>query len=207
MYANHVPVIAAAMRSDVATFERGVMFAILSARVQFRRVPHAMRELKAHGESAPCLWGFKRGAYEYLRANRDLLWRETCAAIDPEVALRSICRIPGLGIIKGAFVCQMLGHDIACLDTRNVTRENRSMRQWTAYHKSAPGFWKALSRYVAETNGRARELWDTWCEEVAHDYGTTGAAISEIHLREIVPRKLRNITPLAVPFAAPELPF
>jgi hypothetical protein len=207
VYCNHVPVIAAAMRACPETFERGVMFAILSARVRFSRVPQSMRDLERHGARASCLWGFKKRAWEYVRANRDSLWRDACAARDPETALRVLCRVPGLGIIKGGFVCQMLGFDIACLDTRNVAREGRDMRTYTCAHKSKPGFDRRLVRYVQETEGRACELWDTWCSDVAETYATTAHEISARHLTSIVPKRLRTIAPLEVPLVPEPIPF
>ncbi len=49
MYAEHVPIINGAMRADLECFKRGVMFAILSARVQFPRVPGQCSELAKRG--------------------------------------------------------------------------------------------------------------------------------------------------------------
>lgn len=197
MYVYHVPRIAAAMRQDRATFERGVMFAILSARVQFPRVPLQCAELAKQKHKARCLWGWKADAYAYLTANAPQLWRDTLAAPSTEEALFVLTRIPGLGIVKAAFVLQMLGHDVACLDVRNIQREGRHPRAYRSdgqIGKSSAAFRRKIARYVADTAGRAQELWDTWCIEVAKDYGDTAMRISEAHLTSIVPRKLRNLT-------------
>lgn len=208
MYQVHVPVIAAAMRHDPETFSRAIMFAVLSARVQFRRVPRAMKELERMQERAPCLWGCKAGAFAYVQEHKVELWRATLAAgTDTREALRVLMAVPGLGIVKGAFVLQMLGHDVACLDTRNNKREGLRAREYTAFHKSTPGFWRAFDRYLVETTGRANELWDVWCADVAQSYGTTATAISAMHLTAIVPRALRSIAPIPCPIAANELPF
>lgn len=207
MYSVHVPIINAAMRTSPDVFARGVMFAILSARVQFGRVPAAVKELDARGAQASCLWGFKRGAYDYLQTHKQELWLSVCAEPDTTNALALLTAIPGLGIVKGAFVLQMLGHDVACLDVRNVQREGLKPREWrTDGKKTGRGYLKKVSRYVAQTSGRARELWDTWCAEVGPDYGMTALECSALHLRLIVPRSLRNLAPIA-PQTTHAIPF
>ena len=205
MYADHVPTINGAMRADIGTFKRGVMFAILSARVQFHRVPAQCAELKERKHKANCLWGFKLGAYLHLEDNAEQIWRDACAAHDPIACMIVLTSIPGLGINKAGFVCQMLGHDIACLDTRNVKRAGLNMRAYTAHHKTSLRYPALIARYVAETAGRAQELWDTWCNEVGRDTGLSGHAISLQHVSTIVPARLRacNVAPTrynAIPF-------
>lgn len=206
MYDTHVPIISGAMRADLATFKRGVMFAILSARVQFNRVPDQCAELKKRGRDAACLWNWKFDAYCYLEAHADLLWREATMARDAETCIKALCQIPGLGIVKGAFVAQMLGHDCACLDTRNIAREQRNPRAFrTDGIKTGAAFGLKVAKYCAETRGRAEELWDTWCNEVGPDYGMTAEACSWEHVRCIVPPKLRNLT--CAPKRAMDIPF
>lgn len=208
MYLDHVPNINAAMRHSPDLFCRGVMFAVLSARVQFVRVPEQMKELTKRGAKAQCLWNWKADAFRYLTKNKLQLWRDVCAANDPEAALKILCQIPGLGIVKGAFVLQMLGHDVACLDVRNIQREGLAPRAYrTDGVKTGAAFERKVQRYVRQTFGRARELWDTWCREVADDYGMTAEDVSRLHLSAIVPAPFRSLTPV-VPFSYnADIPF
>ena len=193
MYATHVPQINGAMRADLATFKRGIMFAILSARVQFPRAPDQCADLAKMGKDAKCLWGHKYGAYLYLEEHGETLWRQGCAERDSEQALCLLTKIPGLGIVKAAFVLQMLGHDIACLDVRNIIRDGRDPRAFRsdAREKASPQWRKKIARYVAETKGQAQFYWDRWCEEVAKDYGSTAERISQDHVNAIVRKRLR----------------
>jgi hypothetical protein len=103
MYAEHVPQIAAAMRADQSTFCRGVMFAILSARVQFPRVPAQCKELTARKASAACLWGWKFDAYAYLSEHSATLYGLVAHNSDTSKALWDVTRIPGMGIVKHAY--------------------------------------------------------------------------------------------------------
>lgn len=90
-----------------------------------------------------------------------------------------------MGIVKAAFVAQMLGHDVACLDSRNVEREGLPARQWRTdgdARKATRGHVRKVGRYIAATRGHARRYWNEWCAYVAQDYDLTPLAVSELHL-------------------------
>ena len=71
--------------------------------------------------------------------------------------------------------------DDACLDSRNVAREGRNPR---AFH--GPYTRKKIARYLLDTQGRSREYWNAWCEDVAQAYDLTPFAVSALHMA-IVP--------------------
>lgn len=195
MYRDHVPVIAKAMHLDIATFKRGVMFAALSARTPFNRVPSQCRELSRLGDKAQCLWSWKFDAYIYVETYGEILHRAVTTAKNTRNALYAITRVPGMGIVKGAFVLQLMGHDIACIDVRNIQRDGRQPRAYRSdgeSKKSTPAFWRKIDRYILDTGGRAEHYWDVWCNEVGPDYGMTGEQCSALHLTTIVHKRLRD---------------
>lgn len=184
MYKNHVPLIATAARDNPKLFVEAAMFAVLSARTQFITVPAQMLELDLRGDRAKCLWAWKVDAYQYLTEHGRRLHAAICdiPVNDPEQALRTICTIPGLGIVKGAFVLQMLGYDVACLDVRNIVREGRDPRAYrTDGVKTGAAFNRKVARYVADTGGKAQFYWDAWCHDVAETYKKSAHQISEMH--------------------------
>lgn len=197
MYADHVPIINAAMRADPDVFAQGVLFAFASARIQFVKVPDVLDDIRHRGDKSPHLFSWKRDAYRYLQANKRDLWLRVCAETDTRKALRIICEIPGVGLTKGAFVLQFLGHDIACLDSRNADREGLDANYYMKA-KNAKGVLceRRLEHYCRLAMGRARELWDIWCEQIAGIYGHTPEYISVCHVDEIVPKRLRRIAPV-----------
>lgn len=194
MYQDHVRVISAGMRSDPDIFVRGVTFALLSIRTQFVRIHEQMAEIERTGNSCRCLWGFKRGGYDFLRLNKMDLWGFMLhPKIDAEMAIENICRIPGFGIVKAGFVAQLMGFDVGCLDSRNLTRLGMGPRDWRSdgdSRKNTDAFKRKIRRYLDATEGRAEELWNDWCEDVAGVYKTTAEEISADHL-VIVPRSVR----------------
>lgn len=193
MYSDHVPTIASAMRASPEVFARGIMFAVLSARVQFHRVPADLADLERDRGECRALWGWKLDAWRYAEEHKGQLWRDICAAPDDATALYLVTRIPGVGLVKGAFVLQLLGHDVACLDVRNIVTDGRKPRAYRAdgeARKHGPAFNRKLQRYLDDVSGRARFYWDRWCYEVAASYGLTPDECSALHL-SIVPRGFR----------------
>jgi len=107
-----------------------------------------------------------------------------------------------------------MGHDIGCLDTRNISRLGLNPREWRtdgADRKLTAAFKRKIGRYVDATSGRAEELWDDWCMDVAGVYKVTAEEISRDHLVIIPPRQRQlyrnaSIVPVVmrqdIPFAA-----
>jgi len=192
MYQDHVPMLNSAMRSDPDIFLRGVTFAVLSIRTQFVQVSQQIAEVEAAGTNARALWGYKRGSYDYLRKHKFALHEMVSEAMDSETAIEALTTVPGIGIVKAAFVCQMMGHDVGCLDSRNIQRLGLNPREWRtdgADRKQTAAFKRKVRRYVDATSGRAEELWDDWCKDVANVYKVTAEEISRDHLVIVPPRQ------------------
>ncbi len=191
MYSEHVPQIAEGMRADPDVFIRGIMFAVCSIQQPVTGVGRQLDDID-RGE-LKWLWGHKYEAWEYLQKHGCKLWREVCdvPTDGPENAQRAIMlltRVPGLGIVKAAFVCQFLAHDVACLDTRNVTTDKLDPRRYRSdgeKGKKTKAFERKCARYVAETYGRAQFLWDRWCAEAGAYFEKSAEEISALHLEVI----------------------
>lgn len=207
MYKEHVPIINAGMRHDPETFARGVTFAVLSMRTQFVRLNEQMKQVDNAGQSAQALWGFKRGAYLFLRKRCNYYFHRVSDIFDPVEGILALTEIPGIGIVKAAFILQMMGHDIGCFDTRNASRLGIHPREYrTDGIKIGPAFRRKVERYVTSTQGQAEPLWNDWCSDVASVYKTTAEDISRDHLI-IVPPRLRNLPREKVPCLSRAIPF
>jgi hypothetical protein len=183
MYRDHVAILNAGIRHDPDIFCKAVTFAVLSMRQTFVSAVQSMKTFT--GMTDRHLWGFKRGAYDFTRKNKFCLWERAKAAQSSESGLEVLTEIPGLGIVKAAFVLQMMGHDIGCLDSRNVQRLSLNPREWRTdgpARKQSPAFKRKIQRYVDFTAGRAEELWNDWCEDAARVYHVSADEISRDHL-------------------------
>ena len=206
MYKDDVAVIAEAMRSNLDVFERGVMFAVLSARQPFMRVRDQMEGLEKDGENYGGLFSWKLNAYLWLKDNSATLWQALRTTSDPYYAMIEVTRMPGLGLVKGGFVLQLMGFDVACLDARNVRTEGRDAREFRSdgpKGKTGASWYNKVNRYLEETGGKAEYYWNAWCQEYADQVGMTADMISKRHL-DIVPVGLRRKGRTTVPITAPE---
>jgi len=193
MYADHVPKIRDGMRSDPETFARGVMFAILSIQQPITRVPAMLRDVARVGDSSSALNpAMKYDGWQYMQDHATATWRDVCALENTRDALVRLLCVPSLGIVKAAFVCQFLGHDIGCLDTHNLRKLGLPMDSFKNHAlrggRSVQGFSsRQIDNYfsIAYGRGRGRRFWDNWCNERAPAYAVTAEEISALHL-EIV---------------------
>lgn len=204
MYRDHcTAIIAPAMLADMTIFRRGVMFAVCSIRQPTINVPGQLDALfdPQDGDENP-LFGHKFAAWTWISddAKCALLWNKLClfeaqrhqtkGTPTREAALSgllALLEVPGLGIVKAAFILQLMGFDVACLDARNVTREGRNPRAFRTDGKSPEQLRTKAAAYIAETFGKGEHYWDAWCADVGAAYDRTPQEISELHLA-IVPR-------------------
>ncbi len=199
MYRQEMPVIRDAMRADVSVFVRGVMFAICSIRQPTINVPDQLAVLFDGVQDTNPLFGHKFDAWACISETRNAanLWRDLLDCEDVaggskaacKLAIAALLRVPGLGIVKAAFIAQLMGFDVACLDSRNIRREGRNPKAFEtrARDKARPAhIAKLVNLYVEETYGKAETYWDAWCQDVAEAYDRTPQAISDLHL-SIVP--------------------
>ncbi len=199
MYSEDMPPIRDAMRADMEVFRRGVMFAVLSMRQKIILIPDQMGALFEPDEdnNENPLFGHKWQSWEYISNNSRCasLWAKIKAQCPPHGnypssvqtrhALLDLLQIPGLGIVKAAFVLQLMGFNIACLDGRNAARLGWNERAFetSAAIKARPvTLFRLVNSYLDNFYGEASEFWNAWCEDVAATYGRTPDEISRLHL-------------------------
>lgn len=196
MYADEMPVIRDAMRANVEVFRRGAMFAVCSIRQPTVTVPDQLEVLfdPTEDNNENPLFGSKFAAFDWVMGPAGArAWAELRAPLGNtkascEYGIMQLLKCPGLGIVKAAFILQLMGYDVACLDSRNVARLGLNPRRYRLDKAEASPRLAAskVRQYVAETFGQARIYWDDWCSDVAAAYGKTPDEISKLHLA-IVP--------------------
>lgn len=184
MYAKHVPILAKHARASHRNFADVVVFVLLSIRQPFTRVKQQMKEVLAAGEKSPHLFAFKRDGYQFVHGPKGRgVWERVCATNDAREAIKALMDIPGLGIAKSGFVAQIMGFDTGCIDSRNQQRLGYGKREFRA-DKDRP--WAAqLKKYINACEGRAEELWDGWCADLAAEEGIDAMQVSAWHLAAI----------------------
>jgi len=138
----------------------------------------------------------KRNGYLYAVEHKHVLHEALKAAVkhnDPVGAIDVLTNVPNLGIVKAAFVAQLVGLDVACLDSHNLDRLglDRAALRFAKTVKPETKR-KKIQDYVhlTQVTGGSEYWWDTWCNYVAGNRAnkslTTGDAVSAYHATCII---------------------
>lgn len=194
MYRDEVPRLAEWARENPDNLRRVLEFVILSIRQPFRSLDNALADVRRNKLDSAYLWGWKREAFEVIRADPDAHFANLYDAPVIHAIDYLAAEVPGFGIVKGAFVAQILGHDVACMDARNIEAlgiHTRSFREFTRRNgQCVVGIetrHARIARYVQFTleTGGAEHWWDHWCEGLAPGMGLTGDQVSKLHWKWI----------------------
>lgn len=155
-----------------------------------------MQDINVTGADSKYLWGNKRDGYLYMHEHKEVIFAAVKAAVkadDPVGAIDVLTNVPNLGIVKAAFVAQMCGLNVACIDSHNCDRLGLA-RTALKFPKGVKPETKRkkIADYVALTQrtGGSEYWWNTWCEYVAgnraNKHLTTGDAVSKFHVTAVM---------------------
>jgi len=146
------------------------------------------------------MWGFKRDGVNWLKSTK---WTAVAMTLhqcqangDRVTAIDALVQIPGINVVKAAFIAQLVGLNTACLDTQNLKLhgiKNVRAFQITKSNLARTRLAK-IKAYLTlcDELGGAPQFWDTWCEIIANtypDHFTMGAFdVSSRHVELIVGR-------------------
>jgi len=153
-------------------------------------------DIAANGLASKFLWGKKADGLAYTIENKEYLWGKLMAikergtgdvaAIADGIML--LMKVPNLGMVKASFVMQMLGFDVACIDSHNLTRLGMSPNAVKVGAKlKTETKYKKVCEYIVMTQTKGTEYWwNSWCEYVAGNRANrlldTGDVVSKFHV-------------------------
>lgn len=181
MYANHNPVIGAWARESAHNMEGVFMFVTATIQQPIEQVPAILADYQANGPASKYAWGWKVTALKHYAANRDTIYADLMAIYEGvkddsgrEIALLAyLANLPGLGLVKGAFVAQLAFGLGGCMDSHNMKRYGANAARFSASAFKALRSPQARVARIAEYCELVREvgggpaLWDSWCDYVA----------------------------------------
>lgn len=138
----------------------------------------------------PSAWGMKGQALDYLRAGTfeelssigsTLSLGDTVEAMDLALTL------PGLGMVKAGFLCQLYGHKVGCIDSHNAEVFGIDARQFDGVTRvMATTRIRKIQEYIqlCDDLGGADYLWDHWCAYLSGIYAEAGrpSEVSRAHV-------------------------
>jgi hypothetical protein len=170
-----------------------VTFVLLTIKQPFPQMQKQFADVRRHKARSKFLFGAKREGYRYVRENRQWLYDNVTKAAragDCVAAIDMLTNVPGLGIVKAAFVAQCLGFNAACLDSHNLARFGLDYQTVRLSKKVKPELRLAkIRKYLALAHdiGDAAYWWNSWCEYVAglYDALPSAEAVSAFHTRAL----------------------
>ena len=173
MYDRDMPLMKAHALNDPDGLVDVIGFVLCTIQQPLQSVARQMQDLRANGAASKYLFGSKRDGYAYALEHKHVLHAaivKACEVNDAVGAVDVLSNIPGLGIVKAAFVAQICGLEASCLDTHNLCRlglgEATFKLAKTVKHETKLGKIKHYLDLCLQTGG-ARHWWNTWCESVA----------------------------------------
>lgn len=157
------------------------------------------QDIKKTGLKSRFLWGSKAAGLKHAIDKSAILWGRLCclrenSAEDVEICTEAVdllMTVPGLGLVKAAFVAQMLGFNVACLDSHNLKRLGKTSAFVSVSSKLKKQTRLAkISAYVQFCQLKGSEYWwDSWCEHVAGNRAnkdlSTADLVSRWHVRVV----------------------
>ena len=189
-----------------------VEFVLSTIQMPISRAVLDAEAIRRDGSNASCWFGSKANGSRWIRTNWKTLSRKLkkikreirknqeeapfCPALEKDLLVGAIVEVmqcDGLGIAKSAFVLQLCGFNMACLDSHNLAKLGLDEAYFRVNKKavSERKLFEKIGEYVEiyQREGDARYWWNTWCNHVA---GTkfnrilpTADKVSKTHLDSI----------------------
>ena len=200
MYSTHAKAIAKYGLNSTEGLESVFRFCFCSIRKPLSSCLYQIEDIEINGIQSKHLFGSKRKGLEYVIKNKEALltglleikgrnMNDLARTIE---AVYFVMQVPGLGMVKASFVLQMLGFNVACLDSHNLKRLGLDIKEMKVPNTLRPETKiKKITKYVKLTRIKGTEFWwDTWCDYVAGNIANkalaTGEAVSEFHVKCVI---------------------
>ena len=190
-------------QANAENFKRAALFVLATVQQQLETVPVALTDICELGQASRFAWGIKAQGIKYIEKHyKHLHYLGRCYQDYPVALIETFLRIPGMGLVKAGFLCQIFNGTVGCIDTHNIKLYGVPVSA-LRYRYERSDKWKAeqVRRYVELCNGLggAHALWARWCDYVAKlrpNNWADGAEVSRFHVDVITGVETGTITDL-----------
>lgn len=200
MYDRDVAAIAAHAKASPDGLMDVIEFVLCTIRQPLGRVINQREDIANKGAASNYLFSAKRDGWTYANENKgylhrvmlDIMSREDSSERKADL-IQHFMQVPGLGMVKAAFVVQCIGGETACIDSHNLKRLGLPVTAVKIGAKLKPEtIRKKVLDYVemCDATGGAAYWWNSWCNYVAGNRGnkslTTGDEVSAYHTQAVL---------------------
>ena len=171
-----------------------IEFTLCSIQAGLSTIKLQRKDIAKEAALSRFLWGNKRAGWKYAKKNKARLWGQLVLLREKNEVVEAIlllATVPNLGLVKAAFVAQMLGFNVACIDSHNLKRIGKS----PAFVSLPKGLKpetkrKKVKAYVEYCQIKGSEWWwNSWCDYVAGNKANrdldTGDLVSRYHVQAV----------------------
>lgn len=176
-----------------------ILMVALSIQQNWSTVGYQMQDVKNLGAESRFLWGNKKKTYNYLQARKHFMYGQFMAVINSNKSdahkaatlMRIFLRVPGLGLAKAGFVCQLTAGLVGCIDTHNIRMYGIDEKHLKLSNtlKSEDLRRSKIDQYITICHSIGTEqLWNNWCNFLGDrdKYWQDGYQVSEAHYNYLV---------------------
>ena len=171
-----------------------IEFTLCSIQAGLSTIKLQRKDIAKEGEASRFLWGNKRAGWKYTNKNKARLWGQLVLLREKNEVVEAIlllAAVPNLGLVKAAFVAQMMGFNVACIDSHNLKRIGKTQAFVSLPKGLKPETKrKKVKAYVEYCQRKGSEYWwNSWCDYVAGNKANrdldTGDLVSRYHVQAV----------------------
>ena len=193
MFKNHMPEIKRYAMHSPENLADVVLMVSLSIQQPWHTVGTQIRDVRINGSSSKYLWGIKRKTYEYLQSNKTELYNNYIRILrnrSPSIykarqMLDAFMDVPGLGLVKSGFCCQLTAGLVGCIDLHNIRIYGIEPSTLKVSKSMSAKLIRSKQIDYIDVCHRigTQKLWDKWCEHLASNskHFTSGFEVSKVH--------------------------
>lgn len=197
MYKTHATKVQSYAQRSADNMAWVVIMVICSIRMNWLTVGFQLTDIKKLKLDSRFLKNKTRAkGYMYIMTHKHKIYSQMLAVInshknDNEKALslmKIFIRIPGLGLAKAGFVCQLTAGLVGCMDSHNVKlfgiepkclEYDKNIKKEALLIEKKRNYIKVCHEYGTEF------LWNNWCEFLANDSGSNSKWVDGFHASEV----------------------
>lgn len=194
MYTRDVSAISAHALGTPQGLMDVIEFVLCTIQQPLQQVLPQRLDIVKNKQDSKFLFGSKRDGYKFAQEHKAFLWRVMHDILKRDDSderkadlIQHFMQVPGLGMVKAAFVVQCIGGGTACIDSHNLKRLGLPETAVKVSSKLKPEtIRKKVIAYVqmCDETGGSEYWWNTWCAHVAGRRGSplkTADAVSSYH--------------------------
>ena len=199
MYNIHGTAIQSFSQQSADNLADVILMVALSIQQNWSTVGYQMKDVKAVGGDSRFLWGNKKKTYNYLKARKDFMYGQFMAVVNSKKSeaekaatlMRIFLRVPGLGLAKAGFVCQLTVGLVGCIDTHNIRMYGIDEKHLKLSNtlKSEDLRRSKIQQYITICHSIGTEqLWNNWCNFLGDRDKSweNGHQVSEAHYNYLI---------------------